>query len=44
MIINSVLLFLLFQKEFGEVWVYQKTFFEVLGSLFADGSCGVFFP
>ena len=33
MIANSILLFLLFQKEFGDVWVRaRKTFFEVLGA------------
>ena len=33
MIANSVLLFLLFQKEFGDVWIRaRKTFFEVLGA------------
>jgi len=31
MIANSVLIFLLFQKEFGDVWIRaRKTFFEVL--------------
>ncbi|KKT18974.1 MAG: Integral membrane protein MviN [Parcubacteria group bacterium GW2011_GWB1_43_8] len=33
MIANSILLFMLFQKEFGDVWIRaRKTFFEVLGA------------
>mgnify|MGYP001619428745 CR=1 FL=1 len=33
MIINGILLFLSFQKEFGDIWVSaRKTFFEVLGA------------
>ena len=43
MIINSVLLFLLFQKEFGEVWVSaRKTFFEVLGASLLMGVAAYF--
>ena len=43
MIINCVLLFLLFQKEFGDVWVsVRKTFFEVLGASLLMGVVAYF--
>jgi len=43
MIINSVLLFLLFQKEFGDVWICaRKTFFEVLGASLLMGVVAYF--
>ena len=43
MIINSVLLFLLFQKEFGEVWVsVKKKLFEVLGASLLMGVAAYF--
>lgn len=43
MIINCVLIFLLFQKEFGEVWIFaRKTFFEVLGASLLMGVAAYF--
>ena len=43
MIANSVLLFLLFQKEFGDVWIRaRKTFFEVLGASLLMGVVAYF--
>ena len=43
MIANSVLLFLLFQKEFGDVWIRaRKTFFEVLGASLLMGIVAYF--
>ena len=43
MIINAILLFLLFQKEFGDVWCFaRKTFFEVLGASLLMGVAAYF--
>jgi len=43
MIANSILLFLLFQKEFGDVWQNaRKTFFEVLGASLLMGVTAYF--
>lgn len=43
MIINAILLFLLFQKEFGDVWCFaRKTFFEVLGASLLMGIAAYF--
>ena len=43
MIINSILLFILFQKEFGDIWCSaRKTFFEVLGASLLMGIAAYF--
>lgn len=43
MIINAILLFLSFQKEFGDVWCFaRKTFFEVLGASLLMGVAAYF--
>ena len=43
MIINGILIFLLFQKEFGDIWrSVRKTFFEVLGASLLMGVTAYF--
>ena len=43
MIINGILIFLLFQKEFGDIWFsVRKTFFEVLGASLLMGVTAYF--
>lgn len=43
MIINGILLFILFQKEFGDIWnSIRKTFFEVLGASLLMGVMAYF--
>jgi len=43
MIINSILLFMLFQKEFGDIWHFVRTtFFEVLGASLLMGVAAYF--